>query len=76
MAHIQINRDGGVRLMVNGLDLTGHTYSDGVQLVVVGDEESGEAAIQITLAISRLDVGANEDIDVTLLFAMLEGGSL
>lgn len=75
MAHIQIQREGGIRLVVNGLDLTDEIYSESVQMVAHGDDDSAEAAIQIRIAVSRLDIGEHEDVDVQALYTMLAGGS-
>lgn len=69
MAHIQYGPDGngGLRLIVNGVDLSMETLR-GVELVSVGDGDDDPFAMvgfRLTLAVSRLDLGNEQDVIVT-----------
>lgn len=68
MAHIiirPVDKPGGpMELFINGVDFTNEVYR-GVQLVEVGDDSYAEVGLQVTFAVSRLDLGGDEDVQVT-----------
>lgn len=69
MAHIQYgpHPDGGParRIIINGHDFSDETFA-GVELVEVGDDpEFAEVGFRVTFAVSRLDLGDDENVTVT-----------
>lgn len=67
MAHIQINRNRkspAKQLIVNGVDLSMEVYDD-IELVEVGEGPVAEVGLQITIAVSRLDLDAEADVKIT-----------
>lgn len=69
MAHI-IYRPAAEGLPAKQIIINGHDFSheifDGVELVEVGeDPEMSEVGLRVTFAVSRLDLGGDEDVQVT-----------
>jgi len=69
MAHViyRPSPDGppAMQLIINGLDFSNEVYADGVELVSVGDDEFAEVGVKVTFALSRFDLGGDEDVQVT-----------
>lgn len=72
MAHIilrPVSDDPGdprLQLVINGQDFTNEVFAGGVELVSVGDDERYAAVgVKVTFALSRLDLGGDEDVQVT-----------
>ncbi|HET9501659.1 MAG TPA: hypothetical protein VFO98_15510 [Marmoricola sp.] len=68
MAHIILRPNaperGVTQLVINGHDFS-HEVTRDVELVSVGDDEYAEVGFRVTFAVSRLDLGGDEDIVVT-----------
>lgn len=66
MAHIQLKRSkGSGQLIIDGVDVT-HTVFADVRLVEVGHvPEFAEVGLQVTFAVSRLDLDNDTDVQVT-----------
>lgn len=71
MAHITLrpladrHNAGAMELFINGIDFTNEVFR-GVRLVEVGDEpEFAEVGFQVTFAVTRIDLGGDEDLQVT-----------
>lgn len=65
MADIVYRRKGGAaQLIVNGVDLTMDVFAD-VELVEVGEGLHAECGLRVTLAVSRLDLDQESDIEIT-----------
>ena len=67
MAHITFDRadNGAYKLTINGVDLSTEVYNH-PQLVEVGDDPMfSEVGLQVTFAVSRLDLGGEEDVQIT-----------
>lgn len=68
MAHIIYRpaADGSIarQLIINGHDFSNETFR-GVELVEVGEDEFAEVGFCVTFAVSRLDLGGDEDVQVT-----------
>ena len=67
MAHIQFrkNPDGlTTTLVVNGLDLSMESYAGSVELAATGDSEYDEIGLRFLLAIERLDLDEDMDVEV------------
>lgn len=69
MAHITLRPDpdraGATQLIINGIDYSMETYADDVQIVHVGDGPDAEVGLRVTFAVSRLDLGDDQDVQVT-----------
>lgn len=68
MAHI-IYRPSDVdptarQLVINGHDFSMETFR-GVELVEVGEDQFAEVGLRVTFVVSRLDLGGDEDVQVT-----------
>lgn len=77
MAHIQVVRPVGAlpRLIVNGVDMTDEIYAGSIQLVAHGDPSAAsEIALQMRIAVSRLDIGDRENVEADLDLTALFGG--
>jgi hypothetical protein len=64
MANIEINRNPKSplkQLIVNGMDLSMEVYDDSVELVEMGLE----VGLQITIAVSKLTLDGEADVQVT-----------
>lgn len=69
MAHIILrpahDNPGAMELIINGIDYSMETYGD-ARIVSVGeDPRFAEVGFQVTFAISRLDLGGSEDVQIT-----------
>lgn len=70
MAHIILrphpeNGPGTVQLIINGVDYSAEVFR-GAELVEVGDDpQFSEVGLRVTLAVSRLDLGDETDVEVT-----------
>lgn len=68
MAHIQINKPqhgGPIQLLINGIDYSMEVYRD-FEIVEVGDNpECAEVGLRVTLAVGRLDLDAEADVQLT-----------
>lgn len=68
MAHIVLRPgEAGLpvmQLIINGNDFSNETFRD-LELVEVGEGEYAEVGFRVTFAVSRLDLGGDEDIVVT-----------
>lgn len=68
MAHIILRPKDGpggeLQLVINGIDYSNEVYR-GVELVEVGDDEYAEVGFRVTFVVSRLDLGGDDDIQVT-----------
>lgn len=70
MAHITLRPAdaGGWQLIINGHDFSREVFRD-VQLVEVigddGDPAYAEVGFQVTFAVSRIDLGGDQDVQVT-----------
>lgn len=62
MAHIiyRPTDDGAMQLVINGVDYSDEVYRN-LQIV----DMAGEVGIQVTFAVGRLDLGGDEDCQVT-----------
>ena len=70
MANISIRPTGtnpGVcQIIINGVDFSREIYREGMRLVRVGQhEEFAEVGLQVTFAVTQLDLGDEQDIVVT-----------
>lgn len=52
------------QLIINGHDFSNETFRQ-VELVEVGEGEYAEVGLRVTFAVSRLDLGGDEDVQVT-----------
>lgn len=68
MAHIiyrpKADEPSVMELFINGVDFSMETYR-GPELVEVGEGLMSEVGFRVTFAVSRLDLGGNEDVVVT-----------
>lgn len=67
MAHIILRpgEPGAVQLVINGVDYSMEAFRD-FELVSVGDDPAyAEVGLRVTFAVSRLDLGGDEDVPVT-----------
>lgn len=68
MAHIVYRpmegTPGAWELFVNGVDFSMEAYN-WPELVEVGEGDTAEVGFRVTFAVSRLDLGGNEDVQVT-----------
>jgi len=67
MAHIQLSRvsDGTARLIVNGVDLSMEVF-EGIELVdACDDPQYSSVGLRVTIAVSRLDLDRDADVQVT-----------
>ena len=66
MAHIEINhqRGGPIQMLINGVDVSHEVYRD-FEIVEVGDGEYAEVGFRVTFAVSRLDLDAESDVELT-----------
>lgn len=69
MAHIVLtphpDNPGATQLVINGIDFSNEAYRD-VRLVQVGDDPRFSwVGFQVTLAVSRLDLGGDVDVQIT-----------
>lgn len=65
MAHVQIKQEsarGPLRVIVDGVDLTGHVYDEGFGLVQVGEGPLAEWGVQMVLAADDLDIDLPEAV--------------
>jgi hypothetical protein len=60
MAHVQIRiGDSGqptLKVVIDGVDVSGHIYHEGLNLVLVGDEPAQEWGVSMIFAAESLDV--------------------
>ena len=67
MAHIQINRNRktpAIQLLINGIDMSREVFRD-MEIVEVGDGPVAEVGLRVTIAVSRLDLDAEADVQIT-----------
>lgn len=69
MSHVilrpKTDAPGALQLIINGVDYSNEIYRD-FELVEVGDDPStSEVGFRVTFAVSRLDLGGDEDVRVT-----------
>ncbi len=67
MANISITpiQPGANRIVINGVDYSKEIFR-GVELVEVGDDPDwAEVGLRVTFAVSRLDLGDEQDVVVT-----------
>lgn len=67
MAHITYAPAGAMarQLVINGVDFSREVFRD-VKLVEIGDDpETSEVGLQVTFAVSRLNLGDEVDVQVT-----------
>lgn len=67
MANIQINRNrkGRRQLIINGVDMTMEVFDEGIELVEVGEGAGAEVGLRVTIAVGRLDLDAEADVQIT-----------
>lgn len=68
MAHIVLRPSAegppAMQLIINGQDYSMETYP-GFELVEVGEGEFAEVGFRVTFAVTRLDLGGDDDVVVT-----------
>ena len=68
MANIEINhhpKKPCTQLIVNGMDLTNEVFREGIELVGVGEGAGAEVGLRFTIAVSKLSLDGEADIQIT-----------
>ena len=68
MAHIIYRPADGDSLarqvIINGHDFSNEVYRD-MELVEVGEDDYAEVGLRVTFVVSRLDLGGDQDVEIT-----------